>query len=95
MDAVEGESEEFFNDFAEIDEDDTILCFDEADVEKIEAELRSMMDESKRNLQEMKEDAMNSVRILWGFFTQQSPYVASKNAIDPYSASKDHFVNVV
>ena len=67
MEAVEGESEVFFNDFAEIDEDDTILCFDEADVEKTEAELRSMMDESKRNLQEMKEDAMNSVRILWSF----------------------------
>ena len=57
----ERESEQFLNDFSEIDEDDTILCFDEADVEKTEAELRSMVDESKRNLQEMKEDALNSV----------------------------------
>ena len=68
MKGVEGESEVFFNDFADIDEDDTILCFDEGDVEKTEADLRSMMDESKRNLQEMKEDAMNSVRFFGGCF---------------------------
>lgn len=68
MKGMEVESEIFFNDFADIDENDTILCFDEGDVEKTEAELRSIMDESKRNLQEMKEDAMNSVRFLSGFF---------------------------
>jgi hypothetical protein len=57
----EGESEIFLNDFSEVDENDTILCFDEADVERTEAELRSIIDESKRNLQEIKEDALNSV----------------------------------
>ncbi|CAB3981499.1 Hypothetical predicted protein [Paramuricea clavata] len=56
----EGESEIFLNDFSEVDENDTILCFDEADVERTEAELRSIIDESKRNLQEIKEDALNS-----------------------------------
>ena len=55
------ESEIFLNEFSEVDEDDTILCFDEADVERTEAELRSMIDESKRNLQELKEDALHSV----------------------------------
>ena len=69
---MEGESEIFFNDFADIDEDDTILCFDEGDAEKTEAELRSIMDESKRNLQEMKEDAMNSVRILYEGFSHKT-----------------------
>ena len=61
MKMLEGECEQFFNDFSEVDEDDTILYFDDADVERTEAELRSMIDESKRNLQEMKEDALNSV----------------------------------
>ena len=84
---MEGESEVFFNDFADIDEDDTILCFDEGDVEKTEADLRSMMDESKRNLQEMKEDAMNSVRFLWGLFSNDILFTSvSKNATDPYPA---------
>ena len=55
------ENEIFLNDFGEVDEDDTILCFDEAEVERTEAELRSIIDESKRNLQELKEDALNSV----------------------------------
>lgn len=49
------------NDFGDVDEDDTILCFDEADVERTEAELLSIIDENKRNLQEIKEDALNSV----------------------------------
>ena len=60
----------FLDDFSEVDEDDTILCFDEADVERTEAELRSIVDESKRNLQEMKEDALNSVWILLVFHLQ-------------------------
>jgi hypothetical protein len=61
MRVKERETEMFLDDFSEVDEDDTILCFDEADVERTEAELRSIVDESKRNLQEMKEDALNSV----------------------------------
>lgn len=70
MKKQEQEREIFFNDFCEADEDDTILCFDEEDVEKTETELRSMVDESKRNLQEMKEDALNSVRIIFFIFIQ-------------------------
>ena len=61
MRVKERETEMFLDDFSEVVEDDTILCFDEADVERTEAELRSIVDESKRNLQEMKEDALNSV----------------------------------
>ncbi|XP_028403051.1 uncharacterized protein LOC114525812 isoform X2 [Dendronephthya gigantea] len=54
------ESDTPLNDFDEVDEDDTILCFDEADVERTEAELLSIIDENKRDLQEIKEDALNS-----------------------------------
>lgn len=43
-------------------EDDTIFDFDDLEADgSTEAELQSIVDESKRNLQEMKEDAFKSV----------------------------------
>lgn len=62
------DNEHFRNEFSETDEDVTIFdTIDEADVEKTEAELQSIIDGSKRSLQEMKEDALNSVRVLSHF----------------------------
>lgn len=48
-----------------MDKDDSTLCFgnDSEELEKTEAELQSIIDETKQNLQEMKEDALNSVCI--------------------------------
>lgn len=64
----EEDNEHFRNEFSETDEDVTIFdTIDEADVEKTEAELQSIIDGSKRSLQEMKEDALNSVRVLSHF----------------------------
>ena len=43
-------------------EDDTIFDFDDLEADdSTEAELQSIVDERKRNLQEMKEDAFKSV----------------------------------